>query len=287
MGRIPVPHGMANTMKRLMKRSVLVGLGVFALFLAYLGSRQVSSRVYAQEVGHNPYTVSLVYYNLNPTTHKTSIPFKYMHAVRSDGSFVNADWVKLPNGQQTLHREVLDLQAKVRFFVDDSTETLNVYNVTKHDMMLHGTTGVPPNGVCEAYDHGEVLSSTPEKYMGYDVTHLVEVMKNVEQSGGLRADEYLAPKFDCYPLKRVFYFTKRGSSEVDHLATHEATLIVEGEPDASLFAQPSGYVDRSPTEMFNEAARRFGGPGAAAAPPESLARQEEIYRKNKQIPPAP
>jgi hypothetical protein len=269
-------------MKESVKKSGLFVLGLVVLFAAYEVSRRISSHVHAQEGTHNPYTLSQIYYDMDPKTHQMWGLVTDMHAVRSDGSYVSGNWVMEPNGHHDFHRMVLDLQSRVRFWADPTTETLNVINASKHDMMLHGTTGVPPDGVCRAMDGGQVLSSTQEKYFGYDVTHITELVRH----GTLKANIYYAPRFDCYPLKRVYYFTKPGSSDIQRIATHETTLLVEGEPDPSLFERPVGYVDRTPTEVYNEVKRRFGGLGAAGVPPQSLTHEEEMYRAQKQIPPS-
>ncbi|HEY6290188.1 MAG TPA: hypothetical protein VI455_01320 [Terriglobia bacterium] len=90
--------------------------------------------------------------------------------------------------------------------------------------------------------------------LGYD-TVVVQTAKPLAPGETIERTEWRAPALDCFTLKEVSAFRQPDSRSTR--TTREALLVAEGEPSASLFEIPVGYVERTPSELFAERARRF------------------------------
>jgi hypothetical protein len=83
-----------------------------------------------------------------------------------------------------------------------------------------------------------------------------------------------APALSCFPLKQINYIGPAGG-ELKALNVYTAKSVVVGEPEASLFAVPSGFTERSPSGEAREFARRYPKAAQASAPAHPV--QDDIY----------
>lgn len=194
-------------------------------------------------VDQQPFTVTVkqIVYDPAGGVHKSET---VVLAHRRDSSSVNTRSINRPDGSGVAEqRYVTDLAGGEEFMVDGLTESLT-------------TTPLPANAIAFHKKPRECTNTSlgKEVVLGYDVS------RSVTQHGGpgdiVRVEKWLAPALNCFPLKTSFL---QGKSEADLrlVNAREALQVTVGEPAASLFEKPAGYVERSPSQRTAEYHRRF------------------------------
>ena len=92
--------------------------------------------------------------------------------------------------------------------------------------------------------------------LGQDVVKVHGVQGPSERSS--ESTEWKAPDLDCFTLSSTHVLSVPSGNPVA-TTTVETLFVVEGEPQPALFELPAGYKERSPSQLADEYARRFGG----------------------------
>lgn len=185
-------------------------------------------------------------------------------ARKSDGSEASYTTVSSPDGRQT------GQVAEIRHASSGMVVDLEPFT------MSAGTEYFPPRNVlpkgCPAdiskYARGPAI-------LGY-ATVLVRETEEIQGTptspgAGVRAtdDRWLAPALGCLALRERYAW----GSGPGNLTT--AVSITRGEPPASLFRVPAGYVERSPAQTAALWEAKF--PGHQFAPPATVAQWDRRY----------
>ncbi len=201
-------------------------------------------------------------------------------AFRSDGSWV--EWRQRVNGKPVDLRAVVDVQAGKRTVIDGKTKSITTYDLPERRLrgMLENR-----RGTCDKPLRGSVIEpwhKVPEKISGFEVEKAVVEAKlppGLEIGEKKRVEIWRAPALGCAEL-RVVTSTIDSDGKVVVTTRREFTAITPGEPASSYFKIPSGYTERSPGEVFAEAARLEGRECQECAGARSLL--DEVYRGSRQ-----
>jgi len=178
-----------------------------------------------------------------------------LQAVRSDGSKLQIRRISLPNGQVAEQKALLDLSASKEVYTDGLTESVTTSGISARS--AEALRRKPAH--C-----GRVSNPARATLLGYEV---VKVEKELPGPPGelRRAELWLAPALDCFPLKDTL-FVGRPGGEVAATNFREVISVALGEPDPSLFEVPVHYVERSPSEVLREFQRRYPTLSARVCP---------------------
>ncbi len=201
-------------------------------------------------------------------------------AARSDGSW--AEWRQRIDGKPANLRLVADLKAGTWTVIDGKTKSITTYERPRWS--LERTLGYRRGG-CEKPLRGKVIEpwhKVSEKIAGYEVEKAVvelELQDGSPFGEKMRLELWRAPALSCAEL-RVVQSNIGPSGEVLLTDRRELTAITPGEPDPAFFEIPSGYTERSPGEVFAEAARLEGEEYTGPAP--GVPWLIEVYRRNQE-----
>jgi hypothetical protein len=247
-----------------MKRFILVTVTTFVVgLLTFTSVKRLEVR--SQQIEKQPFTAVLIEDRYSPTGVKGYTEY-VTHAVRNDGSRVDVYRRKAPDGNWGFPRVIVNVQARTRTAVDPATESVTTYPLS--DGAVAAFTA-PANSCTPQMDTDQ------PSIIGYKVGLLRE-----DHPGGIHADhadKWAAIALDCFPLREVDTVTSGPA-----LGAHnerEALIVMEGEPAASLFEVPSSYVERSPSEVSVEFARRF--PGQPTMRPETGSVLDQSYQRQQ------
>jgi hypothetical protein len=238
-----------------------LGLTVAIGLVSFAVTKELKSR--AQERGFKPFTAVMVQRHYMPGAVEPDHIENYIHAVRSDGSWVNVFDRQLANHEWGEVRVVLDVPSRKRVIIDPSTESLVSYPLSENGVRIRVTS--PASCLSKANSGRATL-------MGYDV---LKVSDDFPANGDeiRRSERWLAPGLDCFAVKETNTY---GSASALNRTTRDALYITIGEPDPKLYQIPANYTERSPSELSAEHARRFGG--QPILPDESAAQLDRTYR---------
>ncbi len=201
-------------------------------------------------------------------------------AFRSDGSWV--EWRRRVNRKPVDLRAVVDVQAGKRTVIDGKTKSITTYELSEQQVkgMLESR-----RGGCDKPLRGTVVEpwhKVPEKISGFEVEKAV-IDAKLPPGLGIgeknRVEIWRAPALGCAEL-RVVTSTIDPDGNVVMKTRREMTAITPGEPASVLFRIPTGYVERSPGEVFAEAARLEGAGCRGCSVSGSLL--DEVYRGSRQ-----
>jgi hypothetical protein len=227
--------------KRLTLRLVVVAFlgGACGFVLTFSGGAK------SQEAGLTPFTAHLVekmYGSADDTApHIDHISF----GRRSDGSEATYRTMKSPDGQQDgqlgstidLGRaESLDLEPFTRS-VTTLHYSLDELGELKDRLQAKGC----PADMDKLGEHTKMLGHEVVRIRESHSTHL----------GTETDDKWVAPDLGCFALAETATFA--GPRNVTTV-----TSLTEGEPPLAMFAVPSDYVERSPSQLSAEWTARFG-----------------------------
>jgi len=166
-----------------------------------------------------------------------------IYAVRSDGSSV---WLANrlgPDGQAGTVGEIVDLANQRVISMDGFTGSTTTEQLTPSELGFRQRV----NRTCQA-------GSQRSTILGQNVVKISQTP--VPTNPSTERTEWAAPDFDCYVLSGTYVQYKNG--QPGPKTTRQTTFLIPGEPAASLFEVPASYVERSPSQVAAEFARRFG-----------------------------
>jgi hypothetical protein len=150
---------------------------------------------------------------------------------RADGSWVRE--IVLAAGQKGTARVLYDATSKRRISIETETKSTTTYPVSRP-----APTACPPG------------AASAGQRLGFDV------VRRTMQSGEVSLESYHAPKLGCLSmLERAERTTADGQKLVNLI---EVVSIELGEPDPAAFTIPAGFVERQPSEVFQERSRLRG-----------------------------
>ncbi|MGH9431354.1 MAG: hypothetical protein ACRD3T_07410 [Terriglobia bacterium] len=220
------------------QRRSAVLVSVTATFCLAAGVLAFSHRSQANDSNLTPFTVTEVTRMFDRNGMVRDVD-ETTHALRGDGSRVFLR--RAVNGSQVGIKTVVNTGSATRTTVDARTESTTTYQLTKDEVAR-----LRSPAACSAQntEHRVIL--------GFDTIKSIKTFTNGE--GEIRGESWLAPALDCYALRSTEVLSKKdGTTRRNEM---EATSVVTGEPDARLFEIPSGYTERSPSEVFAEAVHR-------------------------------
>lgn len=247
-----------------MKRVVYVIAGTLAIgFFAFTLVKRVELR--SQQAGFRPFTATLIEDRYTPQGNKYYSEYS-IHGVRSDGSYVDARRAQDPDGQWVMRRLVVDLQAKARVTLDPTTQSRLTYPLPDGHVAEMRT---PPASCTTAANPQE------SSLLGYKVIRApLDFPPTPGDPLPPQVDRSVAPALNCFALRETVNFRSEGVAGAHN--EREVLFVTEGEPAAALFEIPSSYVERSPSEMFAEFAKRF--PGRTIGPPRTAQVLDQAYQ---------
>jgi hypothetical protein len=186
------------------------------------------------------------------------------YARRSDGSWVE-DVKKqiMPNGGWGDERIVMDYSTGKRVSIDPSTESVTSYQSSAKAIAQLSAPPIACSNDPNA-KHVEVL--------GYDTVVVERILPGPTPNFG-KVTDWEAPQLNCFPLQETAAIDGGEWSR-----TREALLVKEGDPPTELFEIPVSYVERAPSAVMAERARRFPADQAAQAAVSRSQPLDEAYR---------
>lgn len=183
-----------------------------------------------------------------------------VQAVRSDGSSVQLSEIAAPNGNIVQQKAIVDLAQQQRVVVEGITKSISTFPFNADTV----------TGIRKGYA-ACLLDTSAERgtYAGYQVVKQIRERPSCEnceeaKKAALRSESWRAPALGCVEIRRITTMTQKGKTPmiVTDVAVEE---ILPGEPAASLFDIPAGYVERRPSEVAQELDRLKGIPSDPAA----------------------
>lgn len=250
-----------------MKRKLI--FTVFILALAAIIGYNVYSQLVPPQL--HPFFVCVAETSLR---FEPTVPVVYAHgyAIREDGSWVEIFQRNLAKEtQRDTIRMIRDFTAMKTTVAYDTAESTSIYGIAHHDVALFK---IVPKAHC---------GSAAGQLLGYDVEYResdVPLYKYVK--GGpdrvIKNHEkfWEAPALGCYALRHEQYSTFDDGS-VARNAIWAAMYVTAGDV-SKYFEIPSNYVERSPSEVDAEFARKH--PDIPMVPnPDS----DEVYRYGQRL----
>lgn len=218
------------------KRFVVLVSVITCTLVAALGVAQIVPR----QVNPFTATVSEEHYTAGSTV--PWFTFTDTVAVRRDGSHVNARHVTNPADGKTVYRlSITDIPSRRTVVVDPLSESLSTRPLQQK---AADQVEIKATSSCPGQPAGKLLGFN----VNLEETHTAD--ETVKQD----VRTWISPDLDCFPLRKETHFV---AEEKEDFAVRSVSFLTQGDPPAWLFAIPTGYVERSPTEMFAEQARRY------------------------------
>lgn len=201
----------------------------------------LETRVRAQVILPTPElsaTVAVKYYSPSGALGMTET---WTRSLMSNGSSALVRLTKNDTPDET--RIVLDTSKALWTTIDPKGESITTYRSSPAE--IRGRSMVVPG--CNSLPAAGTL-------LGYPV-----VLWHLQKTAGPREineERWLAPSLGCFTMKRSYTVSIQGGPPAR--TTDEVTSLTVGHPDASLFAIPANYVERSPSEAMSERASREG-----------------------------
>jgi hypothetical protein len=203
----------------------------------------VTRRVRTQDVSHKAFTAVQIEKRYDGAGVEQSEETR-LYAVRSDGSSVMFNRRPGPDGRFYQIGSVYDVARRTVTTIDGLTESTTTENMGAGALEFR-----------KSIERNCTSGSEHSKVMGWDA---VKMNKMADTPGRLAEwTEWAAPDLDCFVLSSTAVLSIPKGSPVARNTTETQFLMV-GEPQASLFVAPQTYKERSPSEVADEYARRFG-----------------------------
>jgi hypothetical protein len=242
-----------------------IGLGV--AFVSFLAARRVV--LVSQEFRATPFVASVEVTGFRPdgTVGHTE---HYLYAMRTDGSWAELHRRQDPEGHWKEIKIICDFAQKRRVTVEGLTDSLTTYPVSQGSIAsMKGTMSSCAGGAPSA--QGNIL--------GYGVVKVVkDFTVSAQQVSHL--ERWLAPALGCYELSSTSTLGPPLGPAARTVA--QVIAVAEGEPPSSWFSLPANFVERSPSQIFAEYARRF--PGASAPPAATGQKLDRAYESSQANP---
>lgn len=190
--------------------------------------------------------------------------------IRSDGSRVEFKprFPPPPNLDLPPTRVITDLQNRIRTVVDDVTQSKTTYQIGSS---AAGLAQIPT-------DCGVPAGAPSTMFLGYPI---VKAGKSIGSAAGEQPrsiESYRAPTLSCVEVRRLVYHQAQGGQSI-LTRVSEAVSIAVGDPDPQDFAIPSLYMERKPSDYFEQLHSRFPNVFPLIAP-NTFAGQDQAYLEN-------
>lgn len=169
-----------------------------------------------------------------------------LRAVRLDGSYAEINRRQGPDGKFYEVGSIYDVPTGTIISVDGLTESIIKEKMGTGDLAFRKSI----NHKCASGTEHQTLA-------GLDTVKMVSTLDAGDRSTEETA--WAAPDLDCFALSSTHVLSKPKGKPVAHNTT-ETQFVILGEPQPSLFVAPANYKERSPAEVADEYARRFGRP---------------------------
>lgn len=168
-----------------------------------------------------------------------------IYAVRQDGSSVWVSRRPAPNGELRTIGDIIDIKSGRVVSVDGFTQSTVTRSLSTGELASS-----------QKIDHHcESVGGEHSILLGRGV---VAVTTNRPMQGrASQTVEWQAPSLDCFALSSTSTLSIP-ADKVIAKTTVETQFLIPGEPPNDLFTIPSAYVERSPSQVGDEFARRFG-----------------------------
>jgi hypothetical protein len=189
-----------------------------------------------------------------------------LRTVASNGRGVQVEILDYLNNRPMGNWTMLDLGNRVRVSVDPATESITTYPLSINAI----ATAHQIQASCAD------VPSTEHKYINGHIT-FKKIEERNSNTSRLHVVSWIAPTLNCIALESTAT-AYRSNLKLAEKNTR-VTSIVVGEPEASLFILPTNFTERSPSQVFDELARRTGQECAGCA--QSAGVLDEAYRSHR------
>ena len=242
----------------------LGSLAALAVLLSFEGAPHVRSVVFAASpVPITPFTAQTTEIEYDNDGIQKSIELRTT-AVNASG--VQVDTLDTLDGRNVGNSIILDLNKGVRTSLDPATES---------------TTTYPMNSKAVAVAR-QILNSCVDSPRAEHRSlwgHVTFKKIDDRQAGtsSFHTESWLAPDLNCFPLESTVVVFRSGVRMGQK--SKQVTSLTAGEPAASLFVVPPGFIERTPSEVLAELAYRTGTPCTECPKAAVL---DEAYRSHRQ-----
>jgi hypothetical protein len=250
-----------------MKRAIIFTVFIFAL------TDIIGYNVHSQLVPRplHPFFVFVAQTSLR---FQPAVPVVYGrgYAVREDGSWVEIYQPNLNKETQLdTMRTIWDFAAMKKTIVYDTAESTSSYGIPHHDV---ARSKIVPKAHCGS-SAGQLLGYDVE-YRESDTPLYIYVKGGPDREIKNREKFWEAPALGCYPLRHEQYATMDDGSEAIN-AIWTAMYVTEGDV-SKYFEIPPNYVERSPSEIDAEIARKYPEITPTADP-----NSDAVYRSGQRL----
>ncbi|MBX9604005.1 MAG: hypothetical protein K2X35_23565 [Bryobacteraceae bacterium] len=215
---------------------------VIALTIAL--SALAGRTLYSQQNRPRPVALTAIvreYFAKGPGVGFSKVEYKVL-AIRGDGSTAEFREVLAPDGKVAIQQMIMDLRSGQRRLFDGLTDSRTTYEIPRDTLERSRVA----RKVCEGTDESTLVGTRTAK----------EVLHQQHGSRKITITTYRAPEWDCLALKEVFETEgEDGKAWVTNL--REVVSVSLGEPESKWFELPAAAVERSPSAVLQEYARRY------------------------------
>lgn len=237
----------------------VAGAPLVALLAMAVGEPVLLVRLRAQATSRPPSPLT-VRFNERIGSGDKTFEKQLVIAIRSDGSEseLRRGWSPVSKAVEERYT-VRDVDAKVRVVVDNPTNSKTTYRLEEGHIRAilakRNNCSPSPNAPSK-----EILGTTAYQF----VQTLPDPAKTIREA-------WIAPDAGCMAL--VERFTQQVNGKTEVVTERVATELTRGEPPSTYFVIPGGYIEREPSAVLAERARRHPD-----APPAKFQIQDEAYR---------
>jgi hypothetical protein len=242
----------------------LSSFSALAALLSFEGAPYVRSVVFAaQSVPITPFTAQTTEIEYDNDGIQKSIELRTT-AVNSSG--VQVDILDTLDGRYVGNSIILDLNKAVRISLDPATESTTTYpmytKAVAAGRQILNSCADPPGAEHRSLWGHVTFKKIDDRQAGISSFH---------------TESWLAPEINCFPLEATVALFRSGVRMGQK--NKQVTSLTVGEPAASLFLVPPAFIERTPSQVFAELARRTGTPCPDCA---NAAVLDDVYRSHRQ-----
>ena len=200
---------------------------------------QVASAQVEQYVTGQPFTISMM--SIQQDSNGLELNRQTTLFARNfRGSTV--EWRTPLAGAQSGNRIVVNLESHQRIAIDVITESLTTYRLSSDaiELIKQAQVGCSNKG-------------KSENIFGMDVFKINNT-RRLGTNSFIHTEQWISPALGCFALREIK--TQVEDGDIKSRNTTEMLSFSVGEPSPEVFDIPSSYVERSPSQVFMELARR-------------------------------
>lgn len=245
---------------------ILLGTPVTAVVAAFL-AETLSLNIKAAQAASNGVTSHTIRYV--ERFGDMSVERQLVKAIRSDRSEVELrKWRSLDGKKAADKFTVKDFREGRRVVVDHRTRSTTTYALSREHLDFIALQQVDCKAIPAGAEAGTMLGIEVYKMS----RTLWDAAKTVREA-------WVAPGLECAVLLEQFYQTGPGNKR-NLVTERRAVEVAVGEPPAFLFEIPTGYTERSPSEVLAEQTKLRG----AGSDSPRLPVQDEVYANQRPNP---